>query len=136
MNNTSGVSTTLNVTSWQEDELQWRGTERRAFDGTILSTLRAPKRQIQATVEFTSGAALDALQLLVATGMEPGVNRIASLAPCSVSSGTGFNTSNASMRGASGFTAYIHLGQKTPWFYEEAGSMKTGWRVDLDIRQI
>ncbi len=125
----TGAFVVLNVTSFEEEEYEWSGAERRAFDGTMLSTLRTPKRRARATVEVNTSAELVTLQRLVSAGVDPVTQQITALQKVAV---TGVGT----QAGPPTYYAYVHLTNKKPWFYEVATVLQTGWIAELDIREV
>lgn len=129
-NTITGVTRVItNIISWEEDEIAWKGVERDAFDGTILSTLRTPRRQIRMTIEVNTGGELDAIQNHVGTGNNPATGRIASLARCIAQS----VSTEGGLRVDAVLPCYVHVTRKTPWFKEEGLAMKTAWRADIEL---
>lgn len=64
-------SYTLSCTSWEEQEYEWRGHNRRALAGNLLSSQRTPKRTWIATAEFMTGADLEAFIVFISAGVFP-----------------------------------------------------------------
>jgi hypothetical protein len=66
------TSFVIRATNWKETTKR-RGSLRPAFDGTMLSTLRTPKRTWTARFDFMTGVEWDAFQAYTgSTGVSPG----------------------------------------------------------------
>ena len=138
----TGTSITLNVTSFSE-EYEWRGTERRAFAGNMLSTKHTAKRRWTATAEFLAAADVETFIAHVSVGMTPGSGPVP-IAP-KVMELAGGGVQSFSRRNP--FTlpqVTVDIGRKTPFQYVQpyppnpttTQELATGWVVDLTIVEV
>lgn len=131
-----GVATNaLNVVSgsFKEEPLKWQGEPgRAAFDGTILSTARDPRRTWSCQVEFLTLSLYEAFLTFVSTGRNVFTGRLTGIRVMLLTSlgGDGAVTVGQPVR------VLPELGQAEAFEYVEAGSIIVGRRLDLTLREV
>lgn len=116
----------LNVLAFREEPMDFRGSLRPAFDGTLRSTLRGPKRRFTATVDLLSVTEVEALRAFVRLPTGPGPRVLYMVSKL-----------NGALRGAEPILVYVEVGPSVPTDHElAAGTYVQTYETDLTFREI